>query len=212
MFLRFSPFLICALVLIFSGSCKKGKATITLQGVVINETAQSGMSDQTVELYQVMAGTTVETLIGTATTDALGGYSFTFARDKAEKYIIRVAPENYFPIAEIVNFSDLSIEETNFRNVSTTAKAWVKLVFTNLPPSNSWDNLRFTLDEGKTDCEECLLASTYELHGAVDTIIYTANDGNTLFRYYYELASTPLNGYKSATTVAFDTTTLILEY
>lgn len=212
MYRNFFPLLFLALLLISFNACKKGKASFTLQGFVYDETLQSAMENQTVSLYQVIAGTNTEKLVASTKTDALGIYTFTFNRDKAEKYILRVAPTNYFPVEEFLNFEELSIEEVNYKNLSTTAKAWVKLVFTNGDPSNSWDNLRFTLDEGKTGCDECLEEGAHNLIGAVDTVIYTVNDGNTLYRYYYELLSTPLAGYNSATTNAFDTTTLILEY
>lgn len=212
MFRKYSVIILLAVVLLPLSACKKGKAEITLQGFVHDNTFDSPLSNQKVELYEVTAGTSAEKLIGTIQTDALGFYSFTFSRDKAEKYYLRVSPANYFPIEEAVNFDDLSIEDINLRNLSTTAKAWVKLVFTNSPPANSWDNLRFTLDTGKTGCEECLEAADYHLYGEVDTIIHTVNDGNTLFRYYYVLESTPLAGYKSATTNAFDTTAIFLEY
>lgn len=193
-------------------ACNKGKADVTLEGFVYDDTFQTLMVDQKVELYEVEAGTNAEKLIASAHTNQIGRYSFTFQRDKAEKYIVRVTPQDYFPINEIVNFDDLSIEEKNFRDVSTTAKSWVRLVFTNVAPANSWDDLRYTLDEGKTDCEGCMSSEPQHLIGEIDTVIYTLNDGNAPFRYYYVLESTPLSGYKSATTAAFDTTTIQLEY
>jgi hypothetical protein len=206
-------FSLFSMLLLFSlVACKKGKAEFTLEGALLDLTYQTVMTGEKVELYQIEAGTNAETLIATTQTDSEGKFVFTFKRDKAEKYILRAAPANYFPVAEDISFSDLSIEVKNLKNLSTTAKAWVKLVFTNVDPVNSWDDLRFEMDAGKTDCEGCLSSDSYHLLGDVDTVIYTFNDGNTLFRYYYEVMSTPVNGYKSATTPAFDTTTILLEY
>lgn len=208
MFLALS---VLSVLLVFS-ACKKGKADFTISGQLTDNTFNNGFSGLTVSLYEVEAGTTTETLIGTTTTTSDGAYSFTFPRNQAEAYILRATKDNYFPIEEYIGFSSLTIDEENVRNYSSTAKSWARLVFTNEAPATAWEILRFTQQQGKTDCAECLTAGQHDLIGFVDTVIYVANDGNTTFSYYYELLSSPNSGFKSATTTAFDTTTITLSY
>lgn len=203
--------LVLSVLLVFS-ACKKGKADFTITGQLTDATFNVSISGLSVSLYEIEAGTTTETLIGTTTTASDGSYSFTFPRNQAEAYILRANKTNYFPIDEYITFSSLTIDDENVRNYSTTAKSWVRLVFTNGAPASNSDILRFTQQLGKTECDECLTAGQHQLNGIVDTVIYAANDGNTTFSYYYELLSTPNSGFKSATTVAFDTTTITLSY
>lgn len=199
-------------LLLASSACKKGKAEFILSGQLTDATFNEGFSGLTVSLYEVEAGTTTETLIGTTTTTSDGSYSFTFPRNQAEAYILRATKQNYFPVDEYISFSSLTIDEENVRNFSTTAKSWLRLVFTNTAPAAISDILRFTQQLGKTGCEECLTAGQHQLNGIVDTVIYVENDGNTTFSYYYELLSTPNSGFKSATSTVFDTTTISLSY
>jgi len=203
--------LVLSVLLVFSG-CKKGKADFTLTGQLTDATFSTSLSGLSVSLYEVEAGTTTETLIGTTTTSSDGSYSFTFPRNQAEAYILRANKDNYFPIDEYIAFSSLSIDNDNVRNYSTTAKSWVRLVFINTAPASNSDILRFTQQLGKTDCDECLTAGQHQLNGVIDTVIFAVNDGNTTFSYYYELLSSTNTGFKSAMTTAFDTTTISLSY
>lgn len=202
--------LICLPILFVS--CKKGKADFTLKGTISDLTFGGGFSGLTVNLYEIKAGTSAETLIASTTTGSDGSYSFTFPRDQVESYVIKASPTNYFPIDEKVYFSSLTIEEDNIRDFSTTAKAWLKLRFVNQAPANTTDILRFTKQIGKSDCPECFPDSQQQLNGIVDTTFTCVNDGNTEFKYYYEMVGVSFSGFKSATTIAFDTTTIVLNY
>lgn len=202
--------LIC-LPLLFT-SCKKGKAELTLKGILIDSTFGNGFSGLSINLYEVPAGTSLENLIATTTTASDGSYSFAFSRNQVESYVLKANPVNYFPIDEKIYFSSLSIDYDNYRNFSTTAKAWVKLRFVNQSPANTSDILRFTKQTGKSDCPECFPVEQQQLNGIVDTTFTCVNDGNTEFKYYYEMVGMPFSGFKNASTVAFDTTTILLNY
>ena len=190
--------------------CKKGKADFTMKGTVTDATLSTGMSNATIKLYEVKAGGGTTTLIDSAPlTD--GSYSFTFPRNSVESYTINVERENYFPINETVWFSDLTLENDNLINFSTTAKSWVKLHFVDQNPQNG-DVLEYIRTAGKSDCEECCPAGSQFLNETIDTIIICPNNGNAYYTYNYWINGGIASGTQSVVTVAFDTTELLLNY
>jgi hypothetical protein len=199
------------LIIVIFSACKKGKGDFTLKGVITDTTFSTPHAGAVVKLYQVPAGTSQEILIGTQTLGSDGAYSFTFPRDKMEKYIVKVTKNNYFSLNETVYFSDLSLEEDNIANFSTTAKSWAKLRFVNSSPQ-SGDILTYIKQEGKANCPECCATSESIFYGALDTTIYCINDGNTIYSYFYTVSGTTNQGIKSISTIAFDTTEIILNY
>lgn len=200
----------CLLMLPLS-ACKKGKSDITIRGVITDESFSTTLSGGTVTLLETEAGGGLINTIGETTLGADGSYSFTFPRNIVEQYTLIVEKNNYFDINEDIPFSDVTIEEDNIRNYSTTALSWVKLRFINLSPLPN-DILRYIRNKGKSDCLECCVGGEQFLYGAVDTAIYCANDGNTVYSYnYYDFVSGN-QGLKSAVTQAFDTTEILLNY
>ena len=204
-------FLSILLVTILLCSCKKGKANFVLRGTLTDLTFSKNLSGATVKLYQVPVASAQEQLLQTITSGEDGSFSFTFPRDKMEKYVLKISKEGYFDIQKDVYFSELTIEEDNVRNYATTAKSWVKLRFINTVPSFS-DHLRYIKQEGKVDCQDCCSKDEQNYFGALDTAIYCINDANTNYSYYYWIIGTPNQGLKSAYTTPFDTTEILLEY
>lgn len=191
-------------------SCKKkGKADFTLKGTLTDATYSIPMDGANVQLFEKIAGNSSYDLIGSSSTDGSGSYSFTFPRNSVESYKIIITKDLYFDIDQMINFSDLSIENDNIRNFSTTAKSWAKLRFINQSPS-ALDVLKYTQTEGKQGCDLCCPSGEHTLMGAVDTTIYCINDGNTTYAYSFLNGSLP--GSKSAMTTAFDTTEILLTY
>lgn len=205
---RILPFIL--LILLFS--CKKGKADFTLKGTITDITFNQNLNGASIKLYQVPIGSTNEELIQTSTIGSDGTYSFTFPRDKMEKYILRITKTNYFNIEETVLFKDLTIEEDNIRNYGTHAKAWVKLTFKNTISPSSTDQFKFIKQLGKEGCAECCSDSEQFLYGIVDTSIYCINNGNDYYSYLYFKLNTTFSGTMETQTVAFDTTEIILNY
>jgi hypothetical protein len=201
--------LLCTIVLV---ACKKGKADFTIAGILTDSTFGQPFSGATVSLYEVPAGGGTNSLVGQMTTNANGAYSFTFPRDQAESYVLTSDKNNYFPLEETIYFSDLTIEEDNIRNFSTTAKAWVRLRFVNQAPADPTDLLRYLKQSGKVGCSECHTTEEQFLSGIVDTVIRCATDGNTTFSYFYDVIGASDQGIKSANAVAFDTTEILLNY
>ena len=199
------------LIVLLSVSCKKGKANFVVSGTLTDLTFSNNLTGATVKLYQVPVASSQEQLIETITSGEDGSYSFTFPRDKMEKYILKISKQGYFEIQKEVFFSELTIKEDNIRNYATTAKSWVKLRFINTVSSAS-DHLRYIKQEGKIDCQDCCSKDEQNYYGALDTIIYCVNDANTNYSYYYWIIGTPNQGLKSAFTTPFDTTEILLDY
>ena len=199
---------ICTILLT---GCNKGKTEFTLKGVLTDSTFGQTLSGANVKLYEIEAGTLTSTLIGQSTTDASGSYSFTFARNQAESYTLVAEKGNYFAIDETIFFSDMSIEQDNIRNYSTTAKAWVKLRFKNEAPAEATDLLSYQKQSGKSDCPECHPDTEQYLTGIVDTVINCTTDGNTTFSYLYNVIGGS-QGVKTVNAVALDTTEITLNY
>ncbi len=205
---------IALLFLIFTliFSCKKNNLEFTLNGTISDATFSGGLTGATITLTQVPIGGSTPKVIGTATLGSDGGYSFTFAREKVEKYVLTVDKANYFSINENISFSDFSTESALVRNYSTTAKAWVKLVFTNVAPATIGDGLTFNKQEGKVGCSECCPLETHTLVGIVDTTFYCVNDANTTYSYFFNVINTTTQGIESIVTTAFDTVTITKTY
>jgi hypothetical protein len=192
-------------------SCEKGQADFVLRGTLTDITLNVPHQNALVEIYKVPVGSSVTTKIGELVTGSDGKYTFTFKRDKTEKYVLKIQKEGYFDLEKNVYFSELSIESDNIRNYSTTAKSWVKLRFINQNPS-SQDHLIFIKQLGKEDCLDCCSAAEQNFYGALDTTIYCINDAFTTYSYYYWIAGSQNQGLKSATTGFSDTTEILLTY
>lgn len=203
-------FISFSLALIFTG-CKKGKTEFTITGTVTDATFSQALTGATMKLYEVEAGGGSTNLIGSTTIGSDGSYSFTFPRNKVESYIAYVEKNNYFTIDQTIPFSTLTVEEDNVRNLSTTAKSWAKIHLVNSNPQPT-DHLSIVKQAGKTSCAECCGDQYEDFYGALDTILYCGNDGNTTYSFYYSVVGTADQGIKSATTVAFDTTLITLSY
>jgi hypothetical protein len=190
-------------------SCNKGQSDFILTGTISDGTFSGGLTGAEVKLYEIEAGGASTNLLSSTTLSSDGKYSFTFPRNKAESYTLSIRKENYFDQDITIPFSDLSVEEENVRNYSTTAKSWARLIFTTTNPSAS---LKYIKQQGKTGCAECCGSGENYLNGAIDTMIYCPNDGNTTYSYHYWLLGTSISGEKSANTTAFDTVDIILNY
>lgn len=192
-------------------SCHKGKGSFLLEGTLTDQTFNQPLSGAKVKLYQIPVGTTQLKLIGTQTVGTDGKYSFTFSRDKMEKYIVRITKDNYFDQEKTIYFSSLSLKENNIRNYNTTAKSWVKIHLLNESPLQD-DQLVYMKQQGKSECVECCQTGTQYFVGAVDTTFYCINDGNTTYSFLYSITGTNTSEIIGAVTVPFDTTEIYLPY
>lgn len=204
--MKFLPILLVFGLILFSG-CKKGKANFTLKGVITDATFDTSLTGGKVYLYEVEAGGGATNLLGSATIGSDGAYSFTFPRNASESYTLSIRKDNYFEQDISIPLSDLTIEEDNIRNYSTTAKSWAALRFVS---TNAQSSVTYLKQQGKTDCAECCPAESHTIYGPIDTTYYCPNDGNTIYSYSY--STNGQFGIKQATTVAFDTATITLSF
>lgn len=209
--MKLTSILILVFLALLNVSCKKGAGNFTINGTITDSTFSGGLSGATLELYQVPVGTQSMLLVGSVTLDADGKYSFTFPRERMEKYILKVNKLNYFPIEETIYYSSLEIGKDNTRNYFTKAKSWVELRFVNSNPS-AQDHFRYIKQLGLQGCAECCPSSQQDYFGALDTFIYCINNGNEIYSIYYLVFGTSNQGVKSVTTVPFDTSQLYLSY
>lgn len=187
-------------------ACKKGRADIVLKGNIYDATFNTTLSGGTVKLYEVEAGGGETNLLGTATIASDGSYSFTFPRNPVDNYILEIRKANYFEQDISIPLSDLTIEEDNVRNYSTTAKSWAGLHFV----TSGNGSVSYIRQQGKSGCAECCTSSEVVLTGPMDTIIYCPNDGNATYSYTYNASG--FTGLKEAVTTAFDTTIINLTF
>ena len=193
-------------------SCKKDNIDFTLKGTISDATFGGGLDGATITLTQIPIGGSTPKVIGSSILSSDGTYSYTFPREKVEKYILSVEKANYFSINQDISFSDFSTESDLERSYSMTAKSWVKLVFTNVAPATIGDGLTFNKQEGKVGCSECCPQETHTLVGLVDTTFYCINDANTTYSYFYNVVNTAIQGIESITTIPFDTVTITKNY
>lgn len=191
-------------------SCRKGKAEVTIKGVVSDTSFDLPLSNATIVIHQIESGISDE-LIGQTTTDANGEYSFVFDRDQTESYLVTSSKSNYHDLNESILFSDITVKNDNVYNFSTSAQSWVELNFINTEGEMS-DALKYIKQEGRSGCNNCCPNTQQSLNGIIDTTIIYANDGNAIFSYQYFVVGTSNQGLKSTVTVAFDTTTINLIY
>lgn len=187
-------------------SCKKGKADIILKGTLTDATFNTPLSGASVQLYELEAGGSDVNLLGTVSVGSDGSYSFTFPRNPVESYTLEIRKSDYFDRDVIIPLSDLSVEEENVRNYSTTAKSWAGLRFV----TSGSGTVSYLRQEGKVGCSICCPSEQQFLNGPMDTIIYCPNDGNSVYSYTYNANGSI--GLKEVTTVAFDTTIVTLSF
>jgi len=198
--------------LVLFGACKKGKADFTLKGTLTDATFNTPMTNATVKLFATEAGSSTVKQIASTTADALGNYEFVFPRDKVETYYLEIQKDNYFEVYEAIPFADLSVEDENVYNFSTTAKAWVRFHIQN-PGGAATDQLEYIRQEGKIDCAECCPGGYQYFYGAVDTTFYCANDGNAIYSgYYWATGGSSNSGPVSVQTTPFDTVDIIINF
>jgi len=187
-------------------SCKKGRADIVLKGTLTDATYNTPLSGATITIFEVVAGGGDVNLLESATVGSDGSYSFSFPRNPVENYIIEIRKNNYFDQDINIPLTDLTIEDDNTRNFSTTAKSWAGLRFV----SSGSGSVSYQRQQGKVGCNICCSANQQTLSGPIDTIIYCPNDGNSVYAYTY-VANGQI-GQKEVTTGVFDTTIVTLSF
>ena len=202
LFICFLPILFC---------CKKGTGVFIIKGKITDETFSTGLDGAIIKLYKVPVASSSRILVESFTLQEDGNYSFTFPREKIEKYILVVEKNLYFKLEKEIYYSDLTVNEPLVCNYGTIAKSWVELRFVNpvLEPS---DHFRFIKQDGLVGCEECCSNAEENIYVNPYFSRICINNANELYSILYWDIGGLEQGYKEVLTVPFDTTLLLVNY
>ncbi len=197
-----------ALLMVLSFSCKKKNLKYTIKGTITDSSFNAPLSGAkvTISVTTTSNGTPVQK--ATVTTDASGNYSYELERDKIQNVVISVDKDNYFSDGTTTTLDNLSLDDDNTFNYSVYAKSWVRLHFL----SDGTKTIKYYKQSGKNGCEECCTMGEVQLNNVTDQSVYCINDGNTLYKIFYDVQGTSNNGTLSVNTVPFDTTDILISY
>lgn len=129
-------FLALFIGLFITYSCKKKELVFVIEGQIFDKSFNQNLSQGTVKLYRVPVATTNEIFVDEQTvTD--GKYSFTFPRDKSERYVIKFSKDGYFDETHEVYFSQLQVGTNYILNFNAEAIATMNWIFLDGSPQNS---------------------------------------------------------------------------
>lgn len=187
-------------------SCNRKELSFIIKGEVKDGTFGKDLTEGSIEFYIYGAASSFPKLIAETNIDNEGNYKIEVDREKAEKFELKYLGDNrYFSKSINIPFSDLEVNNDNIYNISTTAKSWAKFVIKNQTSPSSDDEFKFLKQGGKTDCKECCDDGYSFYYGAIDTVVYCINDGNTYLPFYYWVNGTEQTGQFDLYTAAFDT-------
>lgn len=212
--LKSKLFFFISTLLLITGipSCKKKEQVeIVMKGNISDASLNAPLANATIRLYKLPLGESNFILISQTQLSSNGEYSFTFGRDKFEKIKLVVEKPLYFTLNEEIQLSELSVENDNVRNYSTTAKSWVRIVINNENP-NSNDQLDISMKTGKLNCDECCSSSKITFNGPANESIYCINDAFHPFAINFTDYSNANIGTLGTTSNIFDTVDIILNY
>lgn len=204
-------FQLILLLIPFFFSCKKGTGEFTIKGKITDETFSTGLNGAVIKLYKVPVASSSKILVETQTLQEDGLYSFTFPREKTEKYILEVEKNLYFTLNKQIYYSDLTVNEPFICNYGTKAKSWVELRFVNTDVQPS-DHFRYIKQEGLEGCDECCSNTEENIYANPYFSKICANNGNEKYSILYWNIGTAVQGFKECITVPFDTTLLQVVY
>lgn len=193
-------------------SCKKKGIIIQVDGIVVNKSQPAFLENATIKAYGKDPVSNDYLLITSSTTDNTGYYKLDINRDRYTSIKLEVTKSGYFTNSIEKKLSEFSTEHINILNLSTTAKAWVKVHVINQPPNSASDAIRLIKQKGKENCEECCSTSELILNGIVDTTYYCINDGNTPYSIFYEVIGGTTVNITEVNTPSFDTTDILISY
>ena len=192
-------------------SCKKGAGNFIIKGEITDVTFSTGLDGAIIKLYKVPVATNSRILQETLTLQEDGNYSFTFPRERMEKYVLVIEKNLYHKLEKEIYYSDFTVNEPLIRNYGTKAKSWVELRFVNTVVQSS-DHFRFIKQDGLVGCDECCGNTEENIYANPYFSKICINNANELYSILYWNIGTFQQGYKEALTVPFDTTLLLINY
>jgi hypothetical protein len=192
-------------------SCKKGTGNFIIKGEITDETFSTGLDGAIIKLYKVPVASSSRILVESFSIQEDGNYSFTFPRERMEKYILVIEKNLYFKLEKEIYYSDLTVNEPLIRNYGTKAKSWVELRFVNAVVQPS-DHFRFIKQDGLVGCDECCSNTEENIYANPYFSKICINNANELYSILYWNIGTLQQGYNEVITTPFDTTLLLINY
>ena len=132
-------------------SCKKGTGNFIIKGKITDETFSTGLDGAIIKLYKVPVASSSRILVESFTLQNDGNYSFTFPRERMEKFIVVVEKNLYFKLEKEIFYASFTVNEPLICNYGTKAKSWVELRFVNTDVQPS-DHFRYIKQAGLVGC------------------------------------------------------------
>jgi len=198
--------LLFILVLTSLCTCKKKNLEYEISGTVYDKSLNKSMAGVDVTISVSKNSGFYD--LATVTTDNEGKYSYKLLRENYHQIRIQVAPTHYFDQNSTTTLEGLSLDKPNTFDFNLYAQSWVRLHFV----SDGSKQLRYYKQAGKSGCDACCEAGEKQVNFKVDTSIFCINDGNTPYQIFYDVMGGTDSGTKNVTTVAFDTTEILVNY
>ena len=192
-------------------SCKKGTGNFIIKGKITDETFSTGLDGAIIKLYKVPVASSSRILVESFTLQNDGNYSFTFPRERMEKFIVVVEKNLYFKLEKEIFYASFTVNEPLICNYGTKAKAWVELRFVNAVVQPS-DHFRYIKQDGLVGCDECCSNTEENIYANPYFSKICINNANELYSILYWNIGTLQQGYNEVITTPFDTTLLLINY
>ncbi|WP_027418455.1 hypothetical protein [Crocinitomix catalasitica] len=194
-------------------ACKKNEPIqYTFLGNVTDEFTGEQIPDAEINFSQLLIANSFNFVeIGGVNTDQFGVYEMAFNRDKSTEIHIEVKKDNHFPHIENVFTSELSTENTNFKNFALETKSFVQFKIKNLYPEDD-DSFNLVLKHFKEDCDECATNGSQSYFGELDTVLNYVTTGNRYVEFVYVNLKTGIAKVDSIYTTPFDTSYYSIVY
>jgi hypothetical protein len=192
-------------------SCKKGTGNFIIKGKITDETFSTGLDGAIIKLYKVPVASSSRILVESFTLQEDGNYSFTFTRERMDKFIVVVEKNLYFKLEKEIFYASFTVNEPLICNYGTKAKAWVELRFVNAVVQPS-DHFRYIKQDGLVGCEDCCANTEENIYANPYFSKICINNANELYSILYWNIGTFQQGYSEVLTVPFDTTLLLINY
>lgn len=176
--------LLVATILVVLIGCKKERETI-VSGRVTE--AYSGVALDGVVLEfaysQIRNGSYSSgyTELGSATSDASGGFAIEFGNVSAVNYRVRMRKEGYFFQEVTINQDEWKRSQENVFNPAMFLESSIRFRFYNW--NSPEKQVLFTLDEHSEGCQDCCTTKSIYLQGVTDTSFTCAVYGNQEIGY-----------------------------
>ena len=203
--------IIVLLLLPLVSSCKKGTGNFIIKGKITDETFSTGLDGAIIKLYKVPVASSSRILVESFTLQNDGNYSFTFPRERMEKFIVVVEKNLYFKLEKEIFYASFTVNEPLICNYGTKAKSWVELRFVNADVQPS-DHFRYIKQDGLVGCEECCSNAEENIYANPYFHRICINNANELYSILYWNIGTLQQGYEEVLTAPFDTTLLLINY